>query len=1213
MNMTLIPTWNVFSKKAALLCWALWLCGFAATAQTAGLYIEFPDDETALTCHYHQFSNAQLKVLPLGNAVVGISYEDQVFFSLPDTCLKILRTWRAIDGNTYDPNLPLVTVPNPAGAAGPTVSSPSAPATWEPSQIGGVNYANFWSATANGYQYTQVISSLAQPHASGLFIRFPRDIVANNCDPLNNAEWGSPEVIALGTSQYQMTYSDQVFNALPNDTCFKIIRTWTIMDWTAPSIGPNIFVSNPPSLVGPTVSASGTDWPWQPSAFDVFHLNVWSPWAQSYTYQQVISSKASAATGLYVRFPADVVVPSCDPVLPANLPEPQVLKLSNELVSVGFADVVLNSPPDGCRRIERTWHVLDWNTYNSALPFVTVPNPANWQPGPTVSAPTAQAPWRPSIIGGTNYSTLWSAAANGYEYKQIITYTPLKCPNDTVLAALPPACTAPLDYTVEAQSGWSFFQTAGLPSGASFPLGTTLNEFQASGTTIKCSFKVTVKDLTPPAAHCQILTTVSLGADDPQDCYSGAVKWAPVSQFDDGSTDDCGGNVRLTVRRTIPYTDCIQFHNGQDGMPPCDDTDGIISGQESEFERAITEKDSIKFYCCEAGTVQRLLLRAYQLNPDGSVATDLKGYLISSQCMTTVRVLPSPCGDTVPSLSGYVLLDTDLNCTPDLSQIGLPGMVLKMLDSAGDTLYASSGLQGHYRFAETKPGAAVLEVLPPVPFWNICQNPDTLDLPATGQSFHDFSAQPIVECPVLTLDLATDLLRPCRASSWYATYCNLGGSAATGAYVQIVAAHPLQLLSASKPFAFSGDTLTVQVGDVAVGACGGFSIRVETPCDADIIGSELCIEAHIFPDTLCAPPASAWSGAQMEVEALCEGDSVRFTLRNTGTAPTAQSLDYVIIDDMVIMLQGQVPPGFAPGATIQHAVPSQGELLRLRSEQEPHHPTAQPPSVAVQNCNGATQPSLLLEFENEDGSSFSDLECREVVASFDPNEKLAFPRGFSPQHLIEAETRLTYQINFQNTGTDTAFLVVLRDTLSPLLDPATIRVGAGSHPYTWSLSGKGILEFRFENILLPDSTSNEAASHGFVQFYMDQKPGNAIGSRIENRAGIYFDIVNPVVLTNTVWHTVGKDFVATSSVKNPAAADALRIFPNPAAESAFVVLEGEKTAQIRLLDVYGRRVRSFSGKTPGVQLRREGLPSGVYFVEISDGRGWQSAGRLVWR
>ena len=134
-----------------------------------------------------------------------------------------------------------------------------------------------------------------------------------------------------------------------------------------------------------------------------------------------------------------------------------------------------------------------------------------------------------------------------------------------------------------------------------------------------------------------------------------------------------------------------------------------------------------------------------------------------------------------------------------------------------------------------------------------------------------------------------------------------------------------------------------------------------------------------------------------------------------------------------------------------------------------------------------------------------------------------------------------------------------------------------------------------------------------MQFHIHPKTDNAIGTRIYNRAGIYFDIVSPVVLTNTVWHTVGKDFIATSSVNNPMTANLLHIYPNPATESAFVALEQEKQVQIRLMDVFGRTVRTVSGKAPGVQLRREGLAAGMYFVEMSDGRGWRQAGKLMWK
>ncbi|MCB0556652.1 MAG: hypothetical protein KDD02_24110, partial [Phaeodactylibacter sp.] len=64
------------------------------------------------------------------------------------------------------------------------------------------------------------------------------------------------------------------------------------------------------------------------------------------------------------------------------------------------------------------------------------------------------------------------------------------------------------------------------------------------------------------------------------------------------------------------------------------------------------------------------------------------------------------------------------------------------------------------------------------------------------------------------------------------------------------------------------------------------------------------------------------------------------------------------------------------------------------------------------------------------------------------NDKQGFPRGYGDEHYIYPGTDLEYLVRFQNTGNDTAFLVVIRDTLSEFLDIATVRPGAASHPYT---------------------------------------------------------------------------------------------------------------------------------------------------------------------
>ena len=1176
--------------------------------QNAGMYVRFPNDFDAPNCAYQNVPVTEPLVQALSsNSLVAISYHDQAFFSLPDTCFKILRTWKVIDWSTFDPALPLVKIYNPAGYEGPTISPKGTPGIWAPSQMGGINYAGLWSANANGYEYVQIFIKPQPSNQHGLFIRFPRDVIANNCNLQDSAGWAQPLVRALGASQPVLSYTDQVLPPVA-DTCFKIIRTWHIVDQLAAPGGPVVQVPNPPGLApAPVVAEEGTLAPWQPYPINgLDYADLWNPDAREYTYQQVIFAKPTGAAGLFVRFPSDVVVNSCNIADTSHLPRPQVLALSTELVGINYEDAYLPNPPEGCLRLERTWRIIDWHTHNPALPLVQVPNPANMQAGPIVSKAGAFAPWQPSIAGGTHYSTLWSATANGYEYKQIILLSPLKCPNDTVLVATPPACTAPLDYTVETLPGWQFGQTAGLPSGASFPLGTTTNTFQVLGATITCSFQVTVKDIALPTARCQPLVVVSLGEDDPQDCFEGGVKWVQASTFNNGSTDDCSA-IRLTIRRRSLYSDCILGLNPINGYPDCQD---IFPDFPSEFERAISEYDSIKFYCCENATTLPVILRAYQLNPNGSIATDLNGLPAFGECLTTVRVLASACPDTVPQLSGYIQLDTDGDCQPQATQTGIPGMVLRLLQPAGDTLYSSTSLQGYYRFVDPAPGTSTLEVLPPLPLWVICDNPDTVQVLPSYKIIRDFSAQPDVSCPVLTVDLATNLLRPCATSHWYVSYCNLGGADAQDAYVKVVTAAPLQLVDASEPYTLSGDTLTVPVGHVGIGHCGGFSVRVAVPCDPAVIGDELCVSAHIYPDTLCLPPSAQWSGAQIEADAVCEGDSVSFTLRNTGQLPTSQSLEYIIIEDEVVLHKGlfQLPSGDSMAIEKK----ANGATWRIEAQQDPSYAGASRPALSIEGCQSLQSPGLINAFPLDDAEPFIDIECRQVRISYDPNIKLASPEGVGNTHLIEKNTPIEYSLHFQNTGNDTAFLIRLVDTLPvQAMDILSFRPGASSHPCTWQIMDQRVLEVVFNPITLPDSNVNEGASHGWFEYTMQQLPNLPNGTRIANRVAIFFDF-NPPVLTETAWHTVGR---LTVSIDDPISSDGLRwqVLGNP--NSTHCLLQAASPVRGRsrftLADAMGRivQVAEFGGEQ--LRIERGRLDAGMYFFHIQTEEQGTASGKLL--
>ena len=175
-------------------------------------------------------------------------------------------------------------------------------------------------------------------------------------------------------------------------------------------------------------------------------------------------------------------------------------------------------------------------------------------------------------------------------------------------------------------------------------------------------------------------------------------------------------------------------------------------------------------------------------------------------------------------------------------------------------------------------------------------------------------------------------------------------------------------------------------------------------------------------------------------------------------------------------------------------------------------------------------------------------------------------------------------------------------------DMSTLRPGVGSHPYRLQLDSASAIAFVFEDILLPDSTTNLEASQGFVEFIVKPRADAPLGTRIENTAAIYFD-VNPPIFTNTTFHTLGRDFIDILDwVETPGAETVWSFSPNPthgtlyinwepATEPAFLILTNawgqEKTryllaggsAQIDLHDLhagwYGLQLRSVDGALLG--------------------------------
>lgn len=218
-----------------------------------------------------------------------------------------------------------------------------------------------------------------------------------------------------------------------------------------------------------------------------------------------------------------------------------------------------------------------------------------------------------------------------------------------------------------------------------------------------------------------------------------------------------------------------------------------------------------------------------------------------------------------------------------------------------------------------------------------------------------------------------------------------------------------------------------------------------------------------------------------------------------------------------------------------------------------------------------------------------------VTGSYDPNDKLSMPEG---SFVLDVDSVIDYTIRFQNTGTDTAFTVVVTDTLSANLDISTLQIGAASHAFDYRLEAGRVLKFTFENILLPDSNVNEPASHGYVGFRIKPIDGLMVGSMISNVANIYFDFNAPVITDPSILMIDG-----TTQVDERSGLE-LVLHPNPTNGLIRIL---PSTIQVRTLEVFnltGQLVRQhvFTVNDEKV-LDLTQLAVGTYFLRAIDIKG----------
>jgi hypothetical protein len=143
-----------------------------------------------------------------------------------------------------------------------------------------------------------------------------------------------------------------------------------------------------------------------------------------------------------------------------------------------------------------------------------------------------------------------------------------------------------------------------------------------------------------------------------------------------------------------------------------------------------------------------------------------------------------------------------------------------------------------------------------------------------------------------------------------------------------------------------------------------------------------------------------------------------------------------------------------------------------------------------------------------------------------------------------------------------------------------------------------VLKFTFNSINLPDSTTDELNSSGFIKYKITPKSSVPLGTQINNTADIYFDYNFPV-RTNTAFVTLGNYLQLSVNDSRITKSGSIIFYPNPTTGS--VTLESDESNLIQSIYLYsmeGLLLKSIVNcQLSTVNLDLKELSAGIYFLD----------------
>ncbi|MBL4657681.1 MAG: hypothetical protein JKX73_06750 [Flavobacteriales bacterium] len=439
--------------------------------------------------------------------------------------------------------------------------------------------------------------------------------------------------------------------------------------------------------------------------------------------------------------------------------------------------------------------------------------------------------------------------------------------------------------------------------------------------------------------------------------------------------------------------------------------------------------------------------------------------------------------EVVPNkIQGSLFRDSNSDCVQNIGEDGIPDIIIRVRSSAtnleyydvSDSLgnYSISVDSGAYIITALIPQSHVLlmnQSCPTFPsYYTILF--DTLAVDSTGV---DFAFQ-VLDCPLLTVDISSNRRRRCFKNLTTVKHCNEGFADTSNVFIYVELPEYLNLISANVPYSVdtSSGYYIFFIDSMAQGECGEIRIIDSVSCLIGITGRMQCVKAWTTPGNECVRAADTtgnWDSSLVVVRAVgCLFDSiVEFYILNEGVGDMVDSLNYRIYADGLLGFTGKFK--LISQEEIMLYVRATGGTMRIEADQNQDYPGLSAPNASIEACGfDSITASLWNGPPSDDEEPEKEEDCMMIIDSYDPNMKRVSPEGITPNKFVAHGTLLDYTIHFQNTGSDTAYVVWVIDTLSQYVNLQTIQLGTSSHSYDLTITNEDgqrpVLTFKFEGI-----------------------------------------------------------------------------------------------------------------------------------------------------